>query len=102
MTKPNQIIKIGEVATLLGVHVNTIRRWEREGKIKPKVRFQGKGTRYYDKEEILALGQQGEFKTRAEIEDELGPVMDWALGEPRYDAEYVRRMWSEFQNSQIE
>jgi excisionase family DNA binding protein len=31
-----KLIPISEAAKLLGVHADTLRRWEREGKIKPR------------------------------------------------------------------
>ena len=55
MPRPQTVIKIGEAAEILGVHVNTLRNWEAQGKIEPKMRFQGKGTRYYDRAEIEKL-----------------------------------------------
>lgn len=89
-TRPSNIIKIGEAAELLGMHPNTIRRWEAEGKIKPAVRFQGKGTRYYDKESLVAMMQGHEIKTFmtiAELEKELDVDLShvgWAMPEPYY------------------
>lgn len=46
-------IKIGEAAKLLGVHIDTLRRWERSGKIRP-VRTPG-GTRLYPLDELKKL-----------------------------------------------
>ncbi|WP_370691480.1 MerR family DNA-binding transcriptional regulator, partial [Methylicorpusculum sp.] len=42
-----RLIKIGEAAALLGVSVDTLRKWERTGELLPARKTQG-GTRYYD------------------------------------------------------
>ncbi|MBU4421555.1 helix-turn-helix domain-containing protein [Patescibacteria group bacterium] len=46
-----KIITIGEAAKLLNVNIMTLRRWDKQGKLKP-VRFSPKGYRFYDLEEI--------------------------------------------------
>lgn len=43
----NRFIKIGEAAKLLGVSIQTLRRWEESGELVPKREGKGK-TRYYD------------------------------------------------------
>jgi len=43
----NRLIKIGKAAQLLGVTVQTLRRWEREGQFIPDRKSES-GTRYYD------------------------------------------------------
>ena len=48
----NRFIKIGEAAALLGVSVQTLRRWEREKKLLPDRRSVG-GTRYYLREKLF-------------------------------------------------
>ncbi len=48
----NRFIKIGEAAALLGVSVQTLRRWEREKKVIPQQRKPG-GTRYYLQDDLL-------------------------------------------------
>ncbi len=50
----NRFIKIGEAAKLLGVSVQTLRRWEREGELLPDRKSEG-GTRYYDLDRLLGL-----------------------------------------------
>jgi len=52
----SRLIKIGEAATLLGVSVQTLRKWERTGELTPDRKSQG-GTRYYDMDRLL--GQRG-------------------------------------------
>lgn len=93
MSRPTSLIKIGEAAEILGVHPNTIRRWEREGKIKTAVRFNGVGTRYYDRESLTQSG--GQYLTIGELKEVLGvdvalDLPEWALGEPRYSLEEVQ------------
>ena len=43
----NKIISIGQAAKLLGVHVQTLRNWEKSGKLKPDSISPG-GTRRYN------------------------------------------------------
>ena len=50
----NRLIRIGEAAKLLGVSVQTLRRWERSGQLLPD-RKTDAGTRYYEKYKILGL-----------------------------------------------
>jgi len=50
----NRYIKIGKAAELLGVSIQTLRRWELIGTITPACRTSG-GTRYYDLEKLLGL-----------------------------------------------
>ena len=47
-----RLIKIGEAAKLLGVSVQTLRKWERTGELSPDRKSQG-GTRYYDMDRLL-------------------------------------------------
>lgn len=91
MAKSHNLYKIGDVARVLGLHPNTIRNWEKTGKITPKVRFNGTGTRYYDPAQIDAMAKQtdtGRYLTIEELEEVLGVNLTncgWALSEPRYD-----------------
>jgi len=50
----NRFIKIGEAASLLGISIQTLRRWERKKKVIPRQRSAG-GTRYYLREELLGI-----------------------------------------------
>jgi len=50
----SRFIKIGEAAKLLGVSVQTLRRWEREGELLPDRKSVG-GTRYYDIDRLFGL-----------------------------------------------
>ncbi len=48
----SRLIKIGEAAKLLGVSLQTLRKWERTGELSPDRKSQG-GTRYYDMDRLL-------------------------------------------------
>ena len=48
----SRLIKIGEAARILGVSIQTLRRWEREGEFLPDRKTQG-GTRYYDLDRLI-------------------------------------------------
>ena len=50
----NKIISIGQAAKILGVHVQTLRNWEKSGRLKPDSISPG-GTRRYNLERILQL-----------------------------------------------
>lgn len=50
----SKIISIGLAAKLLGVHVQTLRNWERTGKLKPDSISPG-GTRRYNQDKILQI-----------------------------------------------
>jgi putative resolvase len=48
----SRFIKIGEAAKILGVSIQTLRRWEETGYLVPTRRSQGK-TRYYDIDDLI-------------------------------------------------
>jgi predicted site-specific integrase-resolvase len=50
----NKIISIGQAAKLLGVHVQTLRNWEKSGKLKPDSISPG-GTRRYNSDTIMRI-----------------------------------------------
>ncbi len=50
----NKIISIGQAAKLLGVHVQTLRNWEKSGKLKPDSISPG-GTRRYNSDTIMKI-----------------------------------------------
>lgn len=50
-----RLVKIGEAADLLGVSVDTLRKWEKSGELMPDRKTQG-GTRFYDAAKLLNLG----------------------------------------------
>ncbi|MBO6258130.1 MAG: IS607 family transposase [Succinivibrio sp.] len=50
----NKIISIGKAAEILGVHVQTLRNWEKSGKLKPDSISPG-GTRRYNLDRIVAI-----------------------------------------------
>jgi predicted site-specific integrase-resolvase len=51
------LVKIGKAAELLGVSVQTLRKWEDSGELLPDRRSEG-GVRYYDMGKILGLGSE--------------------------------------------
>jgi len=56
-TNPSRLLKIKETANLLGVHTATLRRWDKEGRLKA-VRIgsrRGVGDRRYRLEDIQKL-----------------------------------------------
>ncbi len=48
----NRFFKIGEAAKILGVSIQTMRRWEISGCLKPDRKSEG-GTRYYSRDKLL-------------------------------------------------
>lgn len=50
----SRLIKIGKAAELLGVSIQTLRRWEKLGKISPDSRSIG-DTRYYDVDKLMGI-----------------------------------------------
>ena len=48
----SRLIKVGEAANILGVTVQTLRRWEKTGELLPDKKTEG-GTRYYAMERLL-------------------------------------------------
>ena len=50
----NKIISIGQAAKMLGVHVQTLRNWEKSGKLKPDSISPG-GTRRYNSDTIMRI-----------------------------------------------
>ena len=50
----NKIISIGQSAKMLGVHVQTLRNWEKSGKLKPDSISPG-GTRRYNSDTIMRI-----------------------------------------------
>ena len=53
----SRFIKVGEAAKLLGVTVQTLRRWEKTGQLLPHKKTVG-GTRYYDMELLLGVSKK--------------------------------------------
>jgi predicted site-specific integrase-resolvase len=50
----SRFVKIGKAAEILGVSIQTLRRWETIGTISPIRRIAG-GTRYYDLDKLLGI-----------------------------------------------
>ncbi len=53
----NRLVKVGEAAKILGVTVQTLRRWERTGQLFPDKKTDG-GTRYYDIDRLLGVSSK--------------------------------------------
>jgi excisionase family DNA binding protein len=60
-TEMPKVISVAEAAKRLGVHERTIRRWIREGRLKP-YRLLGDLHRFVDVEEVEALREPQEFR----------------------------------------
>ncbi len=52
-----KMMKIGKVADLLGVSIQTLHNWEKTGELVPDKKTQG-GTRYYDVDKLLNKPEQ--------------------------------------------
>ena len=48
----SRLLKIGKAAEYLGVSIQTLRRWEKSGKLSPDESRKG-NTRYYDESKLL-------------------------------------------------
>lgn len=51
----NRLVKIGDAASIMGVAVATLRKWEATGELMPARKTKG-GTRYYAVADLLGLG----------------------------------------------
>ena len=61
-THMNRFIKAGEAARILGVTVQTLRRWEKSGQLLPDKKTDG-GTRYYDIDRLLGISSKESILT---------------------------------------
>lgn len=93
--KRERLYRIGEASTMLGVHPNTIRRWERQGEIKT-IRV-GKGHRKIPESEIsrilkkpteISLPTPSALPTR---EDEISAFLNFVFARHRDDPELVKK-----------
>lgn len=93
MSFSEKLYKIGEASSLLGVHPNTIRRWEKEGKIKI-VRI-GRGHRRIPASEIARLMRKEQqispVSPEIDYEKELRAFLDFVFTHCRSDHELVKR-----------
>lgn len=70
MKDKNTLLSIGEAAGFLGVTIQTLRRWDEDGKLKPSLVSPG-GHRYYDRNELVLF--RGSDKLAYEwVLDQLG------------------------------
>ena len=51
------MMKIGKAAKLIGLHPESLRRWQREGKLEPAW-VSEKGTRYFFMDEVLEASEK--------------------------------------------
>lgn len=57
--KKLEFYSIRDVATMLSVHIETVRRWDKEGKLK-SVRIGDRGHRKYRRSDIEKISKYGE------------------------------------------
>lgn len=69
----NNLLTIGRTARLLGVSIDTLRRWDKSGKFS-SVRMSSGGNRYYRKSDVDLF-----------IKDPLAMVQDWAISISPYE-----------------
>jgi len=55
------VLRIGEVAQLLGLHPNTVRRWSNKGILK-SYRINPRGHRRYQQHDVVKLLKEGEIE----------------------------------------
>ncbi|MEI8300138.1 MAG: IS607 family transposase [Chlamydiota bacterium] len=53
----SRLIKVGEAANILGVTIQTLRRWESTGQLLPDKKTEG-GTRYYNIDRLLGVSKK--------------------------------------------
>lgn len=93
----NNLIPIKEAASMLGVSIDTLRRWEEEGKIK-SIRFTERGHRYYNIDLIQVM-----------LSDLFKAAKDWVLSPESFEPKFycpdttsfqtrLNRMEAEMQN----
>ncbi|MFC1600592.1 helix-turn-helix domain-containing protein [Patescibacteria group bacterium] len=58
----SELLTLSEVAEILNVHPNTLRKWDKEGILKA-IRFGERGDRRYNKEDIKKLVKSRNIKT---------------------------------------
>lgn len=61
MTKKIKLLRIREAAEMLGVNPETLRRWDKAGKL-PAVKVSERGDRRYKLEDILKFVEQNQNK----------------------------------------
>ena len=66
----DSMLTISEVAHLLNVHINTVRRWSNQGALK-SYRIGSRGDRRFRQEDIESFLVQGDKDTRAREEKAL-------------------------------
>jgi len=91
MNFSEKMYRIGEASSLLGVHPNTIRRWEKEGKIKI-VRIGGGHRRIPESEISRILSQEGKTaEPKSDFETGLRAFLNFVFTHCSGDRELVKR-----------
>lgn len=62
MARRIKLLRIREAAEMLGVNPETLRRWDRNGKL-PAVKISKRGDRRYNKEDILKFIENNKKST---------------------------------------
>ncbi|MBI3486111.1 MerR family DNA-binding transcriptional regulator [Candidatus Daviesbacteria bacterium] len=99
-TLPNntskKFIKIGEASKLLGVHIDTLRRWEAKGKIK-SIRTPGR-TRLYSFDQIKQVNQESLAETNP-LTLNTEQLLDRAESQPEVTKDYDREIPADLDKS---
>lgn len=77
MQEQNDLLTIQEAAEMLGVHPETLRRWDRSGKLKA-IKLGKRGDRRFSKTDILKF--TNEYKNTKLFEHEGYEVLPYSLG----------------------
>lgn len=85
-----ELLSIGEVAKLLSVSIDTLRRWDKSGKLKPTREAGARGHRYYLRRDIEAYQN-----------DLLALARGWITGSPKIPDEYYCSNSAVFQSRLI-
>lgn len=90
MSFSEKLYRIGEASSLLGVHPNTIRRWEKEGKI--KIVRVGRGHRRIPESEILRLmREEPQISAEKDYESALRSFLDFVFKYCKDDRELLTK-----------
>lgn len=85
MTTEKELVSIGEAASILGVSIDTLRRWDRSGKLK-SLKLEGGHRRYYRSQLELYLGNLFNF------------AKDWAIRGNKISEEFYCASSAMFQS----
>ncbi len=94
----SELITIGQVSKMIGVSIDTLRRWDKEGKLSPIRRKKETGYRYYKKKDIESYNVKNLFRlARFWIEDDSGfePLHDFYCPDSSVFNAWIKRMENE-------